>query len=300
MNNSNFEGTINLNGENINCGGLSVLNNKMAFSYFIGEIYITGNNINVGGLSAINNGLIEYCDSTINVIINSSKLVKSGGITGINYGHIKDCNSITNMDITADELYLGGIVGENNKLNNVIEKTYSSNNIKSNGDICYLGGIVGINNGGVVKICYSIGVLSAPTKTMYCKSGGLIGFNSENGIISNSYSIVNIEQSFYAGGLIGHNKGYINFCYSLGRVEANAYAGGLVGYNEGNIIDSFYDIEKSNQTDTNKGIGLTTEQMNSPGIFITWPRFISLDDLNSNPNNVWVFNEGALPKLYFQ
>jgi hypothetical protein len=63
--------------------------------------------------------------------------------------------------------------------------------------------------------------------------GGLVGLNSNNSSISNSYSTGNITGIDNVGGLVGYNfvDSIVSNCFSTGNVIGSNCVGGLVGYN---------------------------------------------------------------------
>jgi hypothetical protein len=116
-------------------------------------------------------------------------------------------------------------------------------------------GLFGYNNGGTIKdvILSDFSVSSSSSSSSYysySSAGGLVGFNSNFGTItdctaSGSVSSSSSSSSYsYAGGLVGFNYyGTITDCTASGSASAAAsssssYAGGLVGVNhEGTIMD---------------------------------------------------------------
>ena len=90
-------------------------------------------------------------------------------------------------------------------------------------------------------------------------AGGLAGYNTSSGSITNSYATGNVSATVtststssssraYAGGLVGYNSGDILNSYATGDVSATAtststssyaYAGGLVGLGGGSITNCY-------------------------------------------------------------
>jgi hypothetical protein len=82
--------------------------------------------------------------------------------------------------------------------------------------------------------------------------GGLVGWNSEGAIVSNSYSTGNIEGKGYCvGGLMGENDEKISNCYSTANVKGRNSLGGLIGCN--------FNGQVSNSYSTGNVIGISTE-----------------------------------------
>ncbi|PKM84163.1 MAG: hypothetical protein CVU86_08675 [Firmicutes bacterium HGW-Firmicutes-11] len=156
-----------------------------------------------------------------------------GGIAGVNAGTISGSNSKVTL---TSKGYAGGIVGKNS---GTIEKSYSTT--------------------GIVTGRYML--------------GGIAGINYSSGIVSNSYSRMDIQlEANAAGGLVGWNKGQISYCYSTGMIyEGLTNKGGLVGYDDdGTVQYSFYDKETSGMNDTGKGIPKTTMEMKNAATYTGW------------------------------
>ena len=94
--------------------------------------------------------------------------------------------------------------------------------------------LVGRSNGHIINSS-AIGEVSG-TYTV----GGLVGSNLSFGVITGSYSDVNVSGSGDSvGGFAGFNSGKIEECYSKGEVQGIRRVGGLVGANTGDIDESF-------------------------------------------------------------
>ncbi len=107
----------------------------------------------------------------------------------------------------------------------------------------YVGGLVGYNmNDGNVSNCYSTGSVSGVSGSEYV--GGLVGSNY-GGNVSNCYSTGTVsggDGSYGLGGLVGVNDGSINDCYSTGDVtggDGSYGLGGLVGGNDCDISNCY-------------------------------------------------------------
>ncbi|WP_299255563.1 GLUG motif-containing protein [uncultured Cytophaga sp.] len=113
-------------------------------------------------------------------------------------------------------------------------------NVKGNGN--YLGALVG-NNNGEMNNCHSTGFVYSNI-SMY-DIGGLVGYNSRQGIINNCYSMCDVIDSMdrsNVGGLVGSNDNEIELCYSSGKVIGEGIysnAGGFVGRNNSSIINCY-------------------------------------------------------------
>ena len=69
--------------------------------------------------------------------------------------------------------------------------------------------------------------------------GGMCGYNSDYGTISNCYNSGTINGNEQIGGVCGHNYGTISNCYNSGKVNGSYYVGGVCGYNYGSISDCY-------------------------------------------------------------
>ena len=138
-----------------------------------------------------------------------------------------------------------------------------------------VGGLIGYCENSTITKCSSY--YSEWTYAMgdYSNIGGLVGY-SKNSAINQSYASPIVVRAYYSnsatGGLVGKNENStIDKCYATAFVTTTNTSGGLVGINNGGTItDSYYNIEKSNQSDTGKGTGVTTAQMNDINTYSSW------------------------------
>ncbi|MEO8777445.1 MAG: GLUG motif-containing protein, partial [Rhodanobacter sp.] len=107
-----------------------------------------------------------------------------------------------------------------------------------------VGGLVGFNsNGGTITDAYVTGSVSVSVSGHYYV-GGLVGFNN-NGTITDAYvtssSSVSVSGSLNVGGLVGYNGGTLSDAYATGRVSGSGgNVGGLVGFNSNGTISDAY------------------------------------------------------------
>ena len=152
--------------------------------YVSGEVYGSGT---FGGLVGGNNkGRIEHCAAAVNVgpVWVGNHL---GGLVGShNGGEISDC--FATGTVTGQE-NPGGLVGVNN--GGAIRRCYASGNVSSSfggASDSYrrgAGGLVAQNSGGgTISDCFATGKVTAPGGL---PAGGLLGFNTDQGAVSNSY-----------------------------------------------------------------------------------------------------------------
>ena len=149
-----------------------------------------------------------------------------------------------------------------------------------------VGGLVG-KNWGTMTNSYSEVCVSGDNYV-----GGLVGFLNQGATIINCYSTGSVSGELYIGGLVGYNDYYsiITNCYSTGSVSGNYGGGGLVGDCDGEVYASFWDIETSGQTNSARGTGKTTAQMQTPGTFVAW-----------GCSSIWTIDSGKdYPRLWWQ
>ncbi|MBN2270677.1 MAG: hypothetical protein JXN61_08690 [Sedimentisphaerales bacterium] len=167
------------------------------------------------------------------------------------------------------------------------------------GDGGHIGALVGLN-GGTISACYSTGDIRGRIIM-----GGLVGHNAERykaeyyndpEKIINCYSTANIFCQWQwesCGGLVGSNGGTIINCYSTGRVSETGFRlGGLAGYG-GAVVNSFWDIETSGQSQSYGGKGKTTAEMKMASTYYGWG--------GCGNEEVWTIDEGSdYPRLAWE
>ena len=208
--------------------------------------------------------------------------------------------------------YIGGIVGEIDESNSIINKCYNLGIIKVyiNYNLVAIGGVVGyISNynsyNNVVKECYNSGNIRFSNSGPYFYSvGGLIGRVGCNNNIVNSYNTGNIDitgaWATETGGICGYtddNTPIIN-CYNIGEINTIVESAGSCGTISGNSKTSgenYVKIENCYYLDT---IELTSEQKNMDGTPISKEMLKTMDFYNKlNVDGVWQFRKDSYPKL---
>ena len=208
--------------------------------------------------------------------------------------------------------YIGGIVGEIDESNSIINKCYNLGIIKVYiiDNLVSIGGVVGyISNynsyNNVVKECYNSGNIRFSNQRPYFYSvGGLIGRVGCNNNIVNSYNTGNIDITgacaTETGGICGYtddNTPIIN-CYNIGEINAIVESAGPCGTISGNSKTSgenYVKIENCYYLDT---IELTSEQKNMDGTPISKEMLKTMDFYNKlNVDSVWQFRKDSYPKL---
>ena len=257
-------------------------------SYAAGPVTGTGDWI--GGLVGYNLGTItaSYASGSVTGSVTGNGQV--GGLVGYSYGNITA--SYATSSVTGTGSYVGGLVGYND--NGKILASYASGSVTGTGS--YVGGLVGYNdNSSRITASYASGSIFGMSNYV----GGLVGHNNDYSRITVSYStgyVTGTEN--YVGGLVGYNDDYsrITASYSTGYVTGGRYVGGLVGYGYRytTITASYWDTETSGQTSSHRGIGKTTNELQSPtsytGIYSYWNDDI---DGNAGGDNPWDFGTAS-------
>jgi len=176
-----------------------------------------------------------------------------------------------------------GYRGTQRTLGKIIN-SYANVDIKGG---AWVGGLVSTNVGIIID-SYAMGTVNGNTWV-----GGLVGYNFGGsveappscGTIANSYSTATVNGNRSVGGLVGATSyGTIKYSYSTGHVNGAASTGGLIGDASDSpiILDSYYDLDSSGQSDTGKGTPKTTTQMMQESTFVDWD-FV----------NIWEIKEGV-------
>ena len=226
---------------------------------------------------------VRETPSLKNINIINSNIIRGNFYTGILVGKNDSIieNSYSNGSVTG-MARTGGLVGDN--LGTI--RYSNSNTVVSGSDAT--GGLVGWNDGGLVERSYAVGNVSGD----YQQTGGLIGYNLNGGISKDSYSTGNVSTKSTGrtiGGLVGQNSSsYIENSYSTGLVSGTTtLAGGLTGSTyQGNILNSYYNSDTSNQSDTGKGVSRTTSEMQNQANYEGW-----------NFTNIWEITSDNYPTL---
>ena len=189
--------------------------------------------------------------SLIDVDIRGDKRV--GGLAGISRGTITTSYV---MGVVRGEDSIGGLVGDNHGL---ISNSYT--NVEMLGGKWGVGGIAGMNR-GTITTSYVIGVVRGNASV-----GGLVGDN--HGLIINNYTHAEMSGDAYVGGLVGCNfsGGAVTNSYTVPQISRDfSNAGGLVGYSSSNglLVRSYWDKDVSGISSGDHGVGLTTEELQSP------------------------------------
>lgn len=176
-----------------------------------------------------------------------------------NNGHLHGL-VLKNVELVRGSANVGALAGIND---GKITNCYASGVIETRFG-GYVGGLVGRNNGRI-ETSYSNGDVSGVWDI-----GGLVGINY--GTVERSYALGKVKgRGSNTGGLVGRNEGAVRFTYAAGSVEGERTVGGLVGTNQtGEVRDSYYDKEKTGQSDRGKGEPKETAEMKARSTFRDW------------------------------
>lgn len=263
---ANFDGKINRSDATgavtgtTEVGGLAGGNSgSILHSYATGPV---SGEENVGGLVGDNGGLIDDSYATGDV----SGITQVGGLVGYNDETIR--NSHATGAVSGDE-EVGGLIGVNADTA-LVSRAYATGTVtQTNSDRGLggenTGGLVGENR-GTIRQSWA----SATVESEGANAGGLVGYNY-GGKIVRSYATGKVAGTTRTGGLVGYNDGsaIITRSYAAGNVSGTEPVGGLVGNNSAFINDSYWDEDRTGQSDgvgANAGTmrnitGLTTAQM---------------------------------------
>ncbi len=221
---------------------------------------IVGNNSNVN--VELGNDYTDYRSkaeqSTINNIVAKGDIVistadNSGGL----FGYVGENTAIRNSKLIVSDNQLikgfnnvGGIVGENHGIIELCSVAYSDDEqakydakIDSNE----------MDNGTFNLFDMTDG------EPYYVVSVGGIAGSSENGVIIDSYTTINVvkQLSYIAGGIIGYAEGYnyLGYVYSTGSVLGLYITGGTIGLQVSDMASDSTDF--ANRVDMDVVVALT-------------------------------------------
>ena len=244
---------------------LSSAPNFYIYGFYMGVYDGAGYSISNLNVSFLNNsgiGLFGYIGekaSIVNVSLINNKVSGEqyiGGLIGKSYGTVENCSATG--DVSGEDDYVGGLLGIN--YGGRLQNCYASGTVT--GDDDDVGGLIG-NNYGTVQNCYATGIVSGGD----CNIGGLVGIN-HGGRVQNCFAKGNVTGGKNVGGLVGYNDGIVENGYATGKLNGGSDVGGLVGYNDGIVENCFWDMETSNQSNSDGGTGKTTIEMMMKSTFL--------------------------------
>jgi hypothetical protein len=150
----------------------------------------------------------------------------------------------------------------------------------------HVGGLAGTDNFGTISQSYVIGNINGLAAV-----GGLVG--ASGATISDTYVVGTVDGGNEYGGLLGTNLGTVSESYSAASVTSTSgknpiFGGGLIGVGTGTAVSSYWDTQVSGQSISDRGIGETTQELQSG----TLP--------SGFDSNVWTATSGQYPALAWQ
>jgi hypothetical protein len=257
--------------QNINCSEIDFepIGHRAGFNYFEFLGSLDGKDNTISDLT-INKpedsfiGLFAFLEfggqiKNIGLInFNLSGNGRVGGLVGYAKGPITNSHSVGNIKGYSA---IGGLVGTSE---GTIENSYTLVNVSGSWST---GGIVGHILGAITN-SYSIGTVNGSNF-----AGGLVGELDVGSSIINSYAKVNVSGLNRVGGLVGGSfYSTVAYSYAAGNVSGSTNVGGLIGSDDSDgssFINSFYDSEISEKSDTGKGEPKTTAEMKNILTFLT-------------------------------
>ena len=184
----------------------------------LAELYWFAGLVN-GSLSGVEQNREANAVLTSDITINENVLDANGNLTE----STDDLLVWTPIGLNWGTSFYGTFDGQGHSVNGIYIN--SENNYQ---------GLFGYNS-GIIK---NIEVIES-----YIKGdshiGGMCGYNSDYGTISNCYNSGTINGNDQIGGVCGDNYGSISDCYNSGKVNGSYYVGGVCGYNHGSISDCY-------------------------------------------------------------
>ncbi len=293
--------------------GQNVAAGTITSSYAVGNIVGGGSAFGqfTGGLVGENNGTIDTCYATGN-ITNAGN--NCGGLCGLSSLTITDSYSTGSVTVVSGSDQVGGLIGYNINAASVAINSYSTSDVIGGGaGSLYIGGFVGRNSGDVDN-CYATGEVTngdthvggfcgyneltidkcyatGDNNDSITNIGGFVGTNDHiNAAITNCYSIDGIisGSSSVFGGFCGlNNSGNITLSHSSNGAVTGGSSGGFCGVNNDTITTSYYNSTTTGQSDTGKGVPLTSSE------YKVQANFTGFDF-----NTVW-FMTSSMPDLRF-
>jgi hypothetical protein len=252
---------------------------------FAERVYVAGGDYLAGGLVGRNAGTMTDCHSTGTVSGSSA-----GGLVGMNRGTIQGCWSAAT--VTGKDKKVGGLAADNSP--GTITNCYAAGVVVTGDD--QTGGLIGDNSYGTVTNSYSTGFVTGNDGV-----GGLVG-QSWDGRIINCYSAAEVTGDRIVGGLLGTNTGTVKNCYATGRVSGNRWPiAGLVAWRSSDeVIESFWDVQTSECSWSEGGVGKTTAEMQTAATFLAAGWDFVVETANGT-KDIWTILEGEdYPRLLWE
>jgi len=208
MNDIDLTGIVNTQ-KNIGTNGILNGNGYKITGYESDKAIINNNQGTIKNL-VIENAKVENCTGDYGAILANK-----------NYSIIENCKISGNIDGNTNYLGMFAALQTSNGQATNITISGMVNNSHASGQT---GGLIG-NLDGKVANCKNInGDISGESSV-----GGLIGYVTKNGEITNSSSAANLKNGTNTGGLTGYCNGKISNSESSGTIQGNKNVGGLTG-----------------------------------------------------------------------
>ena len=149
-------------------------------------------------------------------------------------GGIIDKCDVTDAMVSGGE-NAGGILGRSYGGSDVISRCNFQGTVRG---AMFLGGIVGNLEGDVVDCHSHNAVIKQNDKRYEVRSGGVVGTNNGDILVSSANDVEVGTDGRYAGGITGANNGIIVGCVAYGEVTAT-FSGGIAGESFGAIKASY-------------------------------------------------------------
>jgi len=215
-----------------------------------------------------------------------------GGLAGYSRGQLVGCHSV---GVVVGERQVGGVVGAND---GHIYECSSSGSVL--GNVGGVGGVIGSNRGSIDK-AFSTSRVDGGGHV-----GGFVGYNTEDGLITNCYCTGRVTGGDDVGGFAGwsawcqfdciYDMG-ITTSFSTGAVSGFGGAvGGFIGTSHGRVVSCFWDVETSGWDTSAGGVGKTTAEMQAADTFVGWgcgnERIWTIDEGRDYPRLAWENRSG--------
>lgn len=152
-------------------------------------------------------------------------------------GIIDKCN-VTDAMVAGGE-NAGGILGRSYGGADVISRCNFQGTVRG---AMFLGGIVGNVEGDVVDCHSHNATIKQNDKRYEVRSGGIVGTNNGDILVSSANDVDVSTDGRYAGGIAGANNGIIVGCVAYGKATAT-FSGGIAGESFGAIKASYANCE---------------------------------------------------------
>ncbi len=233
---------------------------------------------NAGGFSPIGDAMTYFTgsfDGQSHTITNLT--INRSSVLGVGLFAFTQNATISNVGLSGGTVtgksYVGPLIGY--MTGGSVTSAWSSATVSSTDTTGLdIGGLVGANYSGTISRSYATGNVTGAGYQI----GGLVGYNVDGGVISQSFASGNVSGTNatggggYIGGLVGANGwntspgsagGTISQSFATGTVTgAYGPVGGLVGHNAGSIVDSYAQGAVTNSSNTQTG-GLVGQNYSS-------------------------------------